>query len=66
MMNIKTGLLMALVGLLISHYVYVHDLLNGDEMIWMGSISWAIAAIAFLLALAGLWVIWRSDEDTAG
>jgi len=65
MLNVKTGLLLALVGLLLGHYVYLHDLLFGNTTIWMGPKSWTVAVVALVVALAGLWLIWRGDKEGA-
>jgi hypothetical protein len=65
MLNPKTGLLLAVVGLLVGHYVYVHDLLFGRDLIMMGPASWTVAAVALVVALAGMWLVWRGDEDGA-
>ncbi len=65
MMNARTGLLLALIGLSAGHYAYLHDLLNERGEIWMGPISWTMAAVAFVVALAGLWLIWRADNEKA-
>jgi len=63
MFNPKTGLLLALIGLLIGHYAYVHDLLFGGTVIMMGPASWAVAAVSLVVALAGLWLVMRGDGD---
>ena len=65
MMNAKTGLWLALAGLLVGHYVYLHDLVVGGKTIWMGPASWILAVVALVVALAGLWMIWRGDKDQA-
>ncbi len=62
-MNAKTGLILAAVGLFAGQYAYVHDLISGKSTIWMGPISWTIAVISFLVAVFGLWLIWREAQD---
>ncbi len=63
MLNAKTGVILALVGLLAGHYAYLHDLLNGAHLIMMGPITWTIAGVSFLAAAWGLWLIWRENPD---
>ncbi|MDA1099465.1 MAG: hypothetical protein O2967_10830 [Proteobacteria bacterium] len=65
MLNAKTGLLLAVVGLLGGHYAYLHDLLQGSSKIQMGPTSWALAAVALVVALAGLWLVQRGDDNAA-
>ncbi|MBT3369579.1 MAG: hypothetical protein HOA08_17995 [Rhodospirillaceae bacterium] len=65
MLNPKTGLLLALVGILVGHYVYLHDLLSGDTLIMMGPASWTVAVVALVVALAGLWLLVRGNNDGA-
>ncbi len=65
MLNAKTGLLLAVAGLLGGHYAYVHDQLFGSSVIEMGPVSWTAAAVALVVALAGLWLLWRGDEGAA-
>ena len=43
MLNAKTGLLLAVAGLLGGHYAYVHDQLFGSSVIEMGPVSWTAA-----------------------
>ncbi len=62
MMNAKTGMLLALAGVLVGHYAYLHDLLIGNQMIEMGPASWGVAAVGFVAALAGLWLLRRGDD----
>lgn len=62
-MNAKNGLWLALAGLLVGHYVYLHDLVMGGKTVWMGPISWTVAVVALVVSLAGLWMIWRDGED---
>ena len=57
MLNAKTGVILALVGLLAGHYAYLHDLLNGGHRIWMGPTTWTVVAVSFLAASYGLWLI---------
>jgi hypothetical protein len=66
MLNAKRGVILALVGLLAGHYAYLHDLLNGGHRIWMGPVTWTVAAVSFVVASYGLWLIWRKimDEPT--
>lgn len=61
MLNAKTGLLLILVGLLASHYVYLHDLVTGSGQIQMGPTSWTIAVVALVVGLVGLWLVWRGE-----
>lgn len=65
-MNAKTGLLLAVVGLLVGHYAYLHDILfAGSSVITMGPASWALAAVALVVAAGGLWLVWRGQEDAS-
>ncbi|MBL6953794.1 MAG: hypothetical protein ISR50_14235 [Alphaproteobacteria bacterium] len=65
MLNSKTGLLLAVAGLLVGHYVYLHDLVVGGSVIQMGPASWTIAAVALVVALAGLCLVWCGGKDAA-
>ncbi|NQV61073.1 MAG: hypothetical protein HQ502_15510 [Alphaproteobacteria bacterium] len=65
MLNSKTGLLLAVAGLLAGHYVYLHDLVVGGSVIEMGPASWTIAGVALVVALAGLCLVWCGRKATA-
>ena len=50
MLNAKTGLLLAVAGLLGGHYAYVHDQLFCSSEIEMVPVSWTAAAVALVVA----------------
>jgi hypothetical protein len=39
------------------------NLLNGGHRIWMGPVTWTVAAVSFVVAAYGLWLIWRENMD---
>ena len=62
MLNAKTGLVLAVAGLLGGHYASMHDQMLGKPASEMGPLSWAVAGLAFVVAAVGLWLLWRGDQ----
>lgn len=63
--NARWGLVLLVLGILWNNYVYLHDLLlsKHEGWIYLGPKSYAGLAVAAVLIVAGLAVVWRHGQS---
>ncbi len=55
--RIRTGAIVAVIGVLLNNAAFLGDIVKGEGVIWMGPASWAVAVVGFVLALYGVYRI---------
>jgi len=50
----RLSLALVLIGTLVNNYAYLHDLIyRGEDRIWMGPLSFAVAGLGIVIILVG-------------
>ena len=57
----RTGLVLIILGVLANNYVYLHDLVRGEEAIGLGSTGWILIVLALVVIAIGIAIVWRSS-----
>ena len=67
-MNALRGLFLsvALIGIAVNNYGYLHDILwaKHDGVIFMGTRSYVVVFVGIVMALGGILMIWRSAKKS--
>ena len=59
----RTGLVLIILGVLANNYVYIHDLVRGEEVIGVGSTGWILIVLALIVIAIGLGIVRRSSTS---
>ena len=59
----RTGLVLIILGVLANNYVYLHDLVRGEEAIGLGSTGWILIVLSLIVIAIGLGIVRRSSTS---
>jgi len=58
--RIRSGAIVAVIGVALNNAAFLGDIVKGEGIIWMGPTSWTVAAIGCALSLYGVYRIYST------